>query len=136
MKNITDVVNEDRNYTTLNRGVIAAGLKEELSRSGPFTIFAPTDMAFGKLALGEFANLEKAEHKDELIELLHHHVVAGKLYYKDLRDGQKLKTVNGKELVVSVNNGSVTINGAKLQNRDTEGVNGLVHSIDAVIRLS
>jgi uncharacterized surface protein with fasciclin (FAS1) repeats len=134
MKNITDVVNEDRNYTTLNRGVIAAGLKEELSGAGPFTIFAPTDMAFGKWASGEFVKLEQPEHKAELAALLHDHVVAGKTYYKDLKDGQKLKTVNGKELVVTVKNGSVAINGARVQNSDIEGVNGVVHSIDSVIK--
>jgi len=136
MKNITDVVNEDRNYTNLNKGVVAAGLKDELAGTGPFTIFAPTDIAFGKLTEGEFTTLQKPEHKAELAELLHNHVIKGKTYYKDLKDGQKLKSVNGKELRVSVKDGSVAINGAKLQSHEIEGVNGVVHPIESVLKFS
>jgi uncharacterized surface protein with fasciclin (FAS1) repeats len=136
MKNITDVVSEGKNYTNLNKGVVAADLKLELSGTGPYTIFAPTDIAFGKLEEGEFTKLQKPEHKAELAELLHNHVIKGKTYYRDLKDGQKLKTVNGKELLVSVKDGAVAINGAKLENHETEGANGVVHSIESILKFS
>jgi len=51
---------------------------------------------------------------------------------KDLRDGQKLPTVNGKEVSVTVKDGEVRINGAKILARDRQGSNGVVHSIDGV----
>jgi uncharacterized surface protein with fasciclin (FAS1) repeats len=66
---------------------------------------------------------------------LNYHVVEGKTNFKDLKDGQKLKTINGKELDVKVNNGNVTINGAKIQGRDKEASNGVVHSLDTVVML-
>ena len=68
--------------------------------------------------------------------MLHNHVIKGKTYYKDLKDGQKLKSVNGKELRVSVKDGSVAINGAKLQSHEIEGVNGVVHPIESVLKFS
>lgn len=133
MTNIVEVVVADKNLATMLRGVKAAGLETELSKTGPFTLFAPTDLAFGKLASGELTELLKPENKIKLADILNHHVVEGKTNFKDLKDGQKLKTVNGKELDVKVSGGDVTINGAKLQGRDSEASNGVVHSLDAVI---
>lgn len=136
MSNLVDVVVADKNLATMSKSVKAAGLETELRKTGPFTIFAPSDMAFGKLASGELAELLKPENKVKLSEILNYHVVEGKTKFKDLKDGQRLKTINGKELVVKVSNGDVTINGAKLQGRDSEASNGVVHSLDTVLRVN
>jgi|SRR6185369_8725190 len=133
MSNIVDVVVADKNLGTMLRGVKAAGLEIELSKAGPFTVFAPTDLAFGKLAAGEMAELLKPENKVRLTDILNYHVVEGKTNFKDLKDGQKLKTINGKELDVKVIGGNVTINGAKVQGRDSEASNGVVHSLETII---
>ena len=133
MSTIVDVVVADRNLATMLRSVKAAGLETELNKPGPFTVFAPTDLAFGKLAADEMTQLLKAENKVKLADIVNYHVVTGKTNFKDLKDGQKLKTVNGKELDVKVSNGNVTINGAKVQGRDNEASNGVVHSLDTVV---
>lgn len=133
MLNIVDVVVADRNLATMLRVVKAAGLETELSKTGPFTVFAPTDLAFGKLAAGEMTELLNPENKLKLADMMNYHVVEGKTNFKDLKDGQKLKTINGKELDVKVSNGNVTINGAKVQGRDGEASNGVVHSLDTVV---
>jgi uncharacterized surface protein with fasciclin (FAS1) repeats len=133
MSNIVDVVVADKNLATMLRSVKAAGLETELSKTGPFTVFAPTDMAFGKLAAGELAELLKPENKVKLAGILNYHVVEGTTHFKDLKDGQKLKTISGKELSVKVVNGDVSINGAKLQGRDHDASNGVVHSVDKLI---
>jgi uncharacterized surface protein with fasciclin (FAS1) repeats len=133
MMNIVEVVVADKNLATLLKSFKAVQLENELSKTGPFTIFAPTDLAFGKLANGELTELLKPENKVKFTDILNHHVVKGKTNFKDLVNGQKLKTVNGKELSVEVKNGTVTINGAKIQGRDMEGSNGVVHSMDKVL---
>jgi uncharacterized surface protein with fasciclin (FAS1) repeats len=135
MKNVADVVRTDRYLNIMSRGVMAADLVKELSSKGPFTIFAPTDLAFGKLAEGVFMDLLRAENKVQLTDLLNHHVVPGKTNFKDLKNGQKLKTINGEELNVTVKDDTVSINGANVQVKDMEGWNGVVHSLDAVIIL-
>jgi uncharacterized surface protein with fasciclin (FAS1) repeats len=66
-------------------------------------------------------------------DLLNDHMVSDKIHFKDFKDGQKLKTLNGKELNVVVTNGVVTINGATIQGKDFEGWNGMVHSMDKLI---
>ena len=133
MSNIVEVVVADKNLATMLRGVKATELETNLVTKGPFTVFAPTDLAFGKLAPGQMAELLKPENKVKLTEILNYHVVEGKTSFKDFKDGQKLKTINGKELDVKVSNGNVTINGAKVQGRDSEASNGVVHSLDTLI---
>jgi uncharacterized surface protein with fasciclin (FAS1) repeats len=133
MSTIVDVVLADKNLSTMLRTVKAAGLETELSQTGPFTLFAPSEMAFGKLPGGELTELLKPENKVKLTDIVYSHVIAERTPFKDLKNGQKLKTLNGKELDVKVLNGDVTINGAKVQGRDNEASNGIVHSLDAVI---
>ena len=134
MSNIVDVVVADKNLATLLRGVKAAGMENVLSKPGPYTVFAPSEMAFGKLAQGELTELLKPENKIKLTSILNSHVVEGKKSFKDFTNGQTLKTIGGKELDVKVSNGTVTVNGATIQGRDNEASNGVVHSLDTVIR--
>ena len=133
MSNITQVVNTDKNMTTLKKGVIASGLNKMLSETGPYTVFAPSDKAFGKLDEGVVESLLKPENKAKLVDILNLHVVSGKILFKDLKDGEKLKTINGRELQVHVKDGTVSIDGAKIQSRDLQSSNGVIHSLDTVM---
>lgn len=133
MSNIAQLVNVEKNMTTLKKTVLATGLDQVLSGKGPFTVFAPSDNAFGKLDKSVIENLLKPENKTKLTDLLNHHVVAGKINFKDLKDGEKLKTVNGRELIVHMKDGNATVDGAKIQGHDVEATNGVIHTLDSVM---
>jgi uncharacterized surface protein with fasciclin (FAS1) repeats len=133
MSNITQLVNVEKNMTTLKKSVHASGLDQVLSGKGPYTVFAPTDIAFAKLDKGILDNLLKPENKTKLTDLLNHHVVEGKINFKDLKDGEKLKTVNGKQLVVHVKDGHTTVDGAVIQSHDVQATNGIIHSLETVM---
>jgi len=133
MSNITQLVNVEKNMTTLKKSVHASGLDQVLSGKGPYTVFAPTDIAFAKLDKGILDNLLKPENKTKLTDLLNHHVVEGKINFKDLKDGEKLKTVNGKQLVVHIKDGHTTVDGAVIQNHDVQATNGIIHSLETVM---
>jgi uncharacterized surface protein with fasciclin (FAS1) repeats len=135
MSNVVEVVVADRNLATMSRSIKAAELDKVLEGKGPFTIFAPTDLAFGKLKSGRMEELLNTENREKLTELLSHHVVEGLLNFKDLKNNQKLVTANGRELTVKVADGKVAINGAILQGRDDVGSNGIVHSLDTVLEM-
>lgn len=120
-------------HSTLVAAVTAAGLVETLSGAGPFTVFAPTNAAFAALPAGTVDNLLKPENKADLTGILTYHVVAGALKAADLTDGQKLKTVNGAELTVSIKDGKVMIDGANVTAADLTAGNGVVHVLDAVV---
>lgn len=134
MSTILQIANSDKNLSILLKGLKVAELEESLNGIGPFTILAPVNLAFGKLVYPDtFENLVKqTTNKERLSAILTYHVLAGKKLVKDFRDGQKLQTVNGKEVTVTVKDDEVRINGARILARDRQGSNGVVHSIDAV----
>ena len=99
-KNIVQNAVNSKDHTTLVAAVKAAGLVDTLEGKGPFTVFAPTNAAFGKLPAGTVDTLVKPENKATLTKILTYHVVPGKLEAADLTDGKKLKTVEGEELTV------------------------------------
>jgi uncharacterized surface protein with fasciclin (FAS1) repeats len=130
---VVDIAVGSPDHSTLVTAVTTAGLVETLSGAGPFTVFAPTNAAFAALPAGTVEGLLKPESKADLTSILTYHVVAGSLKAADLTDGQKLKTVNGAELTVTIKDGKVMIDGANVTAADLTAGNGVVHVIDAVV---
>ena len=134
MSNIVDVVAANKNLVALGAGMKAAGLNEVLSQQGPFTVFAPTELAFGKLPTGEWPELLKPEKRTQLADMMNHYIIKGTIHFKDLTDGEKLTSLSGKELNVTVHNGDAEVQGARIQGRDMDASNGVVHSLETLIR--
>ena len=133
MSNITQVVNTDKNLKTLKRGVHASDLDQLLSSTGPFTFFAPSDLAFEKLQTGMLENLLEPQNRVKLAELMNNHIVAGKIFFNELKDGDNLTTVNGKNLSIKVIDGKVSIGDTAILANPTKISNGVVHSADTVM---
>ncbi|MGZ5873625.1 MAG: fasciclin domain-containing protein [Bradyrhizobium sp.] len=137
-KNIIQNAVHSKDHTTLVTAVKAAGLVDTLEGKGPFTVFAPTNAAFGKLPAGTVDNLVKPENKATLTKILTYHVVPGRLEASDLSDGKKLKTVEGEELTVKKADGKVMIVDAKggtatVTIPNVNQSNGVIHVIETVL---
>ncbi len=132
-KNIVENAINSADHTTLVAAVKQAGLVETLSGTGPFTVFAPTNAAFDALPAGTVEGLLKPESDAKLKSILTYHVVPGMVKAADLKDGQKIKTVQGEELTVSIKDGKVMINGANVTIADAVSSNGVTHIIDKVL---
>ncbi len=137
-KNIVENAVNSKDHTTLVAAVKAAGLVDTLASKGPFTVFAPTNAAFGKLPAGTVETLVKPESKATLTKILTYHVVPGKLNAADLTDGKKLKTVEGEMLTVKLDGKKVWIVDAKggtsaVTIPDVNQSNGVIHVVDTVL---
>ncbi len=119
--------------TTLKKTIIATNLDQVLSSTGPYTLFAPSDLAFAKLEPEAVNDLLRPEHTAKLTDLLNMHIIERRIAFKDLEDGQKLLTLNGKELSVEVKDGAVKIDGAVILNHDVKSSNGVIHCVDTVL---
>src|SRR5579885_3340353 len=106
-KNIIQNASNSKDHTTLVAAVKAAGLVSTLEGKGPFTVFAPTNEAFGKLPAGTVDTLVKPENKATLTKILTYHVVPGRYDVSDLTDGKMLKTVEGEQLTVKHKDGKI-----------------------------
>jgi uncharacterized surface protein with fasciclin (FAS1) repeats len=129
-KGVIDTMTAAGNFTTLVAGIKAAGLTDRLSGSGSYTVFAPTDEAFKKLAPGALDALLKDSAK--LKAVLHYHVVSGHLEAKHVKAGD-LVTLQGSTLKVESSNQDLRVNEARVTQLDMIASNGVVHAIDTVI---
>ena len=141
---VSNAVNS-KDHTTLVAAVKAAGLVETLQGEGPFTVFAPTNSAFGKLPDGTVDTLLKPENKTKLQAVLTYHVVAGKYSADDLvkwiKKGNgmaELTTVNGDTLTAMMDNGMLMIkdgagNISTVTIADVNQSNGVIHVVDTVV---
>jgi len=144
-KDVVDIAIGSPAHTTLVAAVKAADLVSTLKSAGPFTVFAPTNDAFGKLPAGTVETLLKPENKSKLASILTYHVVAGNLMAADvvaaIKKGNgkaEVTTVNGQKLTITLMGDKVMItdangNSGHVVAADLKGSNGVVHVIDSVL---
>jgi len=144
-KNIVENAVNSKDHTTLVAAVKAAELVATLSSDGPFTVFAPTNAAFGNLPEGTVETLLKPENKKQLQTVLTYHVIAGKFNAKDVvaaikkGDGKaELQTVSGGTLTAMLDGDMVKIKDAKgnvatVTIADVNQSNGVIHVVDTVL---
>ena len=130
-KDIVDTAIAAGNFKTLVSAVQAAGLVDTLKGMGPFTVFAPTDAAFAKIPSATLNAL--LANKTQLAAVLTYHVVPGKVMSTDLKNGMMVKTVEGKNITISLANAGVMVNNAKVVQADIVCSNGVIHAIDTVL---
>lgn len=103
------------------------------SNAGPFTVFAPTNDAFGKLPAGTVEGLVKPEAKNDLRNILEYHVTTSALREEWLKDGMTIGMVNGGKVTVTKGaDGKIKINDANIL-AAVPASNGMVYVIDAVL---
>src|SRR5450830_507498 len=145
-KDIVDNAVNSADHTTLVAAVKAAGLVDTLKGKGPFTVFAPTNAAFGKLPAGTVDTLVKPENKATLTKILTYHVVPGKYDFKALaheikmHDGKAtLATASGGKLMFAMNGMHNIVvmdesgNSANISTYDVYQSNGVINVIDTVL---
>jgi len=143
-KTIVENAANSADHTTLVAAVTAAGLAETLSGAGPFTVFAPTNAAFGKLPAGTVESLVEPANKATLTKILTYHVVPGRIAAADLISqiqagggSAALTTVEGGTLTASLRGSSVILTDeaggeATVTQADVFQSNGVIHVTDTV----
>ena len=129
-KDIIETAAAAGTFKTLAIALEAAGLVQTLKGPGPFTVFAPTDAAFAKLAKADLDALLK--DKAKLTAVLAYHVFAGNSNSADLRQLKDLSTVNGARMKIDITKG-LRVDAATVTAPDVPASNGIIHVIDTVL---
>jgi uncharacterized surface protein with fasciclin (FAS1) repeats len=123
-QNIVEILSGDARFTQLVDLVIAAGLADDLTGAGPFTVFAPTNEAFNNLGLSSDTPIETIQ------QVLLYHVLGFELL--PLVDGPQT-TLNGENVVISdVGAPRPKVNDADIID-EFDATNGVVYPINAVL---
>lgn len=142
---IIESTQDSQNHKTLLAAVRAADLVETLDSDGPFTVFAPSDVAFEKFSSERVAELLRPENKKELHSMVAYHIVAGNLSASKIlkamcRGAGKatFTTIQGDEITATMDGIDIVLtdcygNTARITTADANQCNGVIHVIDSVI---
>lgn len=132
-KDIVKVAVGSKDHTTLVAALKQAELVTALSNAGPFTVFAPINVAFDKLPAGTVDGLMKEDKKADLQNILQYHVALAVYKTENMKDGQVIGQANGDNITLSVKDGKVMVNGTANIIASIPATNGIIHVIDAVL---
>ncbi|KAF1836228.1 beta-Ig-H3/Fasciclin [Decorospora gaudefroyi] len=123
------------NLTSLRGAINATDLFDTVNNTPDITIFAPTNVAFQNIG----SALEELT-PEEITDILTYHVVVGEDggvgYSSTLENGTTLVTANGEELTITIGDGGIFVNNARVVASDVLIANGVVHVIDQVLNPS
>ena len=128
---IVSIASTNDSFDVLTSLLKHAKLVGVLNGETEFTVFAPTDDAFGRLPAGTIESLYQPENQELLATILTYHVVPGSVMSTQLSSG-RVNSVAGIPLDITVGSG-VRVNDANVVKADIEASNGIIHVVDAVI---
>ncbi|MEM1216069.1 MAG: fasciclin domain-containing protein [Bacteroidota bacterium] len=124
----------DNGFTTLVTAVAAAELLPALTNpAGTYTVFAPTNDAFGEL--GDDVNTLLETPTGQLRDILLYHVLGAEVMAGDVTNGLITDPLNAENTLkfTATSMGDVFVNHAQVINTDIDGGNGIVHVINKVV---
>jgi len=119
-------------FSVFSRLLGTSGTDEIFSHGGEFTVFAPTNDAFGKIADRQMETLLNEPDHTALKRLLSYHVLPGKLWAAKLATLGTAQSVTGDEVKFTDDRG-IKINNSGLLGRNIGASNGIIHALDTVL---
>jgi len=135
---VTAIIAEEDDLSMLKSALDRSGLTNTLAAEGPYTIFAPTNMAFEMLlAELELESLDEVS-TDRLTEILQYHVLTNRVFSTELQSGS-VNTLLDEDFTVAFTNSVVLVDDNNTNDNavviadNALGTNGVVHKIDRVL---
>ena len=130
--NLSETIAKEDKFSTFSRLLDTSGASVVFSGEGQFTVFAPTNDAFGKVPDARMNELLQETDQRKLKALLSYHILPGKVMAASLGTMPLRKSVTGQEVAFTDSIG-LKVNGAGVQARNIEATNGVIHQIDTVL---
>lgn len=126
----------DDNISIFADLVELSNLDASLLFADDFTVFVPTNEAFGDLDVSRFEELTDPQNRAELQEFVKWHFMPNKVFTTGLEENQVIDTEDGKYIPVSTDmqNAVITVGGAQIIRPDIQSSDGIMHIVNGVIR--
>lgn len=144
-KTLMDITLAEEDFSVLENALSQTGLVNTLDKTGPYTVFAPTNEAFENLETDSIENLINTNNTKQLSNILTYHVILGKYNTKKIKrsinrnDGlYTLLTIQGDSIKTMLKSDKIVLidalgNQAKVIGEDIKASNGILHAIDAIV---
>ncbi|MEO1290482.1 MAG: fasciclin domain-containing protein, partial [Chloroflexota bacterium] len=131
--------NSGLEFTTLQRFIDASDLENNLSSTGSYTLFAPTDAAFERLERAINYTTEQLLSNQEIINaMVRYHTVESRLSASQLRarDGRVIATElpNAFVGITRADDNTIVVNNVvEITDENISASNGIIHEINDVL---
>lgn len=126
----------DENLSNFVDLVELSGLDTSMEFTESFTVFIPTNEAFGKLELARFEELTHPQNRAALVEFIKWHFLPNEVPSMQFDDSQIIQTAGEEEIEISTDMTSnvIYIGGAEIIKADIKTADGIMHVVDEVVR--
>lgn len=130
-----ELANLDQNLSTFVDLVELSGLNMSMEFTDSFTVFIPTNEAFGEMEVARFEELTNPQNRAELVEFIKWHFLPNEVLSIQFDDTQIIQTSGEEEIAVSTDMDSnvIFIGGAQIIKSDIQTADGIIHIVDAVV---
>jgi uncharacterized surface protein with fasciclin (FAS1) repeats len=131
--NLAETILDEPGFSIFANALVMTGLLDSLKEKGPFTIMAPSNLAFTNLPETKLIELMKPANKQNVAEIIKYHVIEGKLMSDDMVKLTAVETLQGQNLRIEAMDFCFKVNGANLHSRNFEVSNGVIHTLNTVL---
>ncbi|HKP70706.1 MAG TPA: fasciclin domain-containing protein [Pyrinomonadaceae bacterium] len=130
--NLVETIARNSTFSIFSRLMDSSGANAVFTGDGNFTVFAPTNDAFGKISDKRMNELLNEPDQTSLKALLSYHILPEKLFVANLSSRNSTATITGAHIAITDSNG-LKVNDSGVQARNIEATNGIVHALDTVL---
>lgn len=123
----------DDNLSIFADLVELSGLDTSLLFTDDFTVFVPTNKAFGDMDVARFEELSNPANRAELLEFVKWHFMSDKVLSTQLQENEVIDIQEDKYIAVSTDESVVSVGGALIIRPDIQTEDGIMHIINGVI---
>ena len=128
-----EILERDPRMKNLVKLLEASGLNLALADSSKYTIFAPTNEAWNSEPYQSLLENPSRQSREAIFAILARHVITGKHVSENPIPYEKLRTIHGAPIYLTVDEGKTNIQNVEIIEADLEAFNGIVNVIDKVI---
>ncbi len=131
--NIAETLIDEPKFSIFVKGLTSTRLIDKLKENGPFTVMAPTNLAFTKLPEWKLIELMKPLNRENLAEVMKHHIIEGAWMSEDIIKFAAISSLQNQKLTIEAAGCGFRVSGADSQSRNVKAANGVIHCVNAVI---
>lgn len=132
---VVELAEQDDRFSIFLSFLEASGLDTTLKYTEGFTVFMPTNKAFGEMEMKKLSELTDRDKKMELQNFVRNYILPNKVNMYEFEENQIINLEGGGKMEVNtvMNGEGVSIGGAQIIQSDIEAKDGVIHVIDRLI---
>lgn len=121
-------ISQEAGLSAFLGAVNASNLTKAVNTTPNLTIFAPNNAAFR-----DISSALDGLTAEEIASILQYHVINGTLAYSSTLTNGSVPTIGGEDVTITITDGEVFVNRARVISADILISNGVLHVIDSVL---